>query len=55
MNVEGRNVTIEYRWAEDYNDRFPALAADLMRRQVGVIVANGSGASGKEKKSNAWR
>jgi len=40
--VEGRNVAIEYRWAEGQNDRVPALMADLMRLQVSVIAVPGS-------------
>src|SRR6266852_5456732 len=39
--VEGRNVALEYRWAEDRYDRLPALAADLVGRQVDVMVAVG--------------
>ena len=37
--VEGRNVAIEYRWAEGRNDRLPGLADDLVRRRVTVMVA----------------
>jgi putative tryptophan/tyrosine transport system substrate-binding protein len=42
--VDGENVAIEYRWAENQNDRLPALAAELVRRQVRVIVTLGTGA-----------
>ena len=39
--VEGQNVAVEYRWAENQYDRLPALAADLVRRRVAVIVTAG--------------
>ena len=39
--TEGRNVTVEYRWAEGQYHRLPAMAADLVRRQITVILAGG--------------
>ena len=40
--VEGHNVALEYRWAEDRNERFPQLAAELVQRGVSVLAAVGS-------------
>jgi ABC-type uncharacterized transport system substrate-binding protein len=50
--VEGQNVAIEYRWAEDHYERLPALAADLVGRRVEVIVSTG-GISGALAAKNA--
>jgi putative ABC transport system substrate-binding protein len=39
--IEGQNVAVEYRWADDHNERLPELATDLAKRQVTVIVVTG--------------
>src|SRR5215468_11183482 len=43
--VEGRNVVIEYRWAEGHYERLPALIADMVQHKVSVIAATGTDAA----------
>ena len=52
--VEGQNVAIEYRWAEGQDGRFPALAADLVRRNVDLIAAMGAGNAARSSNGSQW-
>ena len=49
--MEGRNVAIEYRWAEDQSEKLPQLAADLVRNQASLIVAMGGSLTASIAKS----
>ena len=51
--VEGKNITIEYRFSEGEFDRFPALAAELVRLKVDVIVTNGTPAAAAAKNATS--
>jgi len=54
--VEGQNLAIEYRWADGQYDRLPALAADLVRRRVALLISTGGIVAVRAiKAATCWR
>ena len=51
--IEGQNVAVEYRWADDHDDRIPGITAELVSRRAAVIVANGIAALGVKSATTA--
>ena len=51
--VEGRNITIEWRWAEEKYERLPELAGELVRLKVDVLLANGTDGTRAAKEATA--
>jgi len=54
-HFEGRNITIEYRWADGHSDRLRELATDLVRQQVAVVATPGSTAAALELRQRLQR